>query len=265
MGLKEARLKAANDWTRKPHIVSQEAWLWLSGGAEASATIYCVDPDAPRGPSTARKAIIRFQKDSAKIEHITIDGKDFVMQIPGDPMPEMPTFTRSKETIAAFREYCNKTYGFVPAKDSGNRCKEKTGARKRLYGDYLYHQDRDMFMASLEDEIKAGTFKMETTMTITRIAWIDSAGQPSHIHLTADGKTTLCDAGGADHSHYIAHRTLAKSPRKTAGRSNYCSHCCKLAGKKAKSLPWDSRCKDVEWVGPATAPYTRVPHLDDSR
>lgn len=96
--------------------------------------------------------------------------------------------------------------------------------------------------------------------TITRIAWIDSVGQPSHIHLTTDGKTTLC--GG--HDEYISGRTLARSPRKTAGRSNYCSRCCKLAGKKAKSLPWDSRCKDVEWVGPATAPYTREPHLDGS-
>lgn len=84
----------------------------------------------------------------------------------------------------------------------------------------------------------------------SRISWIDSAGQPSHIHLTEDGKDTLCK----DHAQYIAGRVLAKSPRKTAGRSNYCTFCCNKAGKKAKSMPWDARCKDVVWEGPATAP-----------
>lgn len=44
MSLKDARLKAVNEWvTKTPHVVSLEPWLWLSNGAEASTTIYTVE------------------------------------------------------------------------------------------------------------------------------------------------------------------------------------------------------------------------------
>lgn len=76
-----------------------------------------------------------------------------------------------------------------------------------------------------------------------RIAWIDSSDMSSRIHLTDDGNETLC--GG--HSEYISGRRLAKAPRKIRGRSNYCSICCNKAGAKAKSMPWDERCIDVDW------------------
>ncbi len=61
----------------------------------------------------------------------------------------------SRATIKAFREHLNKAHGF--AVDRNGRA--KTGARTRLYGDYLYAQDRCMFMASLEQEIERGDFK----------------------------------------------------------------------------------------------------------
>ena len=86
-------------------------------------------------------------------------------------------------------------------------------------------------------------------MAARRIAWVDSCGQPSSIHLTADGAETLC--GG--HAGYIAGRRLAKVPKRCAGRSRFCRRCFALGGK---SLPWDERCVDVEWTGPASAPVT---------
>lgn len=44
----------------------------------------------------------------------------------------------SKDVIGAFREYLNKKYGHVQYQ-----------ARPWPYGDYLYHQDRDLFVSTL--------------------------------------------------------------------------------------------------------------------
>jgi hypothetical protein len=66
---------------------------------------------------------------------------------------------------------------------------------------------------------------------IYKIAWIDSVGLTSYIHLTTDGKDTRC--GG--HAKYLAHRTLVRAPLKKGGVSNYCQSCFK--GEK-KSAPW---------------------------
>lgn len=46
-------------------------------------------------------------------------------------------------TYKAFRELLNKTYGFT---DERWGTRGKFGAQKRLYGDYLYAQDKVMFM-----------------------------------------------------------------------------------------------------------------------
>lgn len=45
-------------------------------------------------------------------------------------------------TLKAFRELLNRRYGFTDMR-FGSR--GSFGASKRLYGDYLYRQDRDMF------------------------------------------------------------------------------------------------------------------------
>jgi hypothetical protein len=100
-----------------------------------------------------------------------------------------------------------------------------------------------------------------------RISWIDSARLPSHIHLTADGKQTLCDEapetvkrfkalglGLPSHAKYIEGRKLAKAPIRIQGRSQYCKECYKELGRRQgkhdHSQPWDPRCKDVTWEGP---------------
>ncbi len=83
-----------------------------------------------------------------------------------------------------------------------------------------------------------------------RIAWIDSCGQPSHVHRTTDGVDTACGR----HAEYIAGRTLAVVPAKHTGRSRFCRSCFKNGGK---ALPWDSRCATTEWIGPCTAPHTK--------
>jgi hypothetical protein len=90
-----------------------------------------------------------------------------------------------------------------------------------------------------------------TIKIVVRIAWIDSCGMPSHIHLTGDGKKTLCDGEGESHAEYISGRTLAKTPNKRSGRSNYCRECFMKSGAKfSKSLPWDARCIETIWDGP---------------
>ena len=70
-----------------------------------------------------------------------------------------------------------------------------------------------------------------------KISWVDSAGQPSFIHLVAV-------AGGADtackgHDLYIRERVLQRSPQKKSGRSNFCKVCFRGGGK---ANPWDPRC-----------------------
>ena len=72
-----------------------------------------------------------------------------------------------------------------------------------------------------------------------RISWKDSCGNPSLIHLTSDGKDTVCGS----HSEYISNRELIKAPRKIRGLNNHCEMCF-VYGKK--SLPWDARCLDVK-------------------
>ena len=68
-----------------------------------------------------------------------------------------------------------------------------------------------------------------------KIGWLDSAGMPSHTHLTDDGVDTIC----GEHDEYIAGRQLVMTPKRTQGRSNFCRRCFKEGGK---SLSWDKRC-----------------------
>lgn len=75
-----------------------------------------------------------------------------------------------------------------------------------------------------------------------RISWLDSTGQPSLIHATVDGKTTVC--GG--HDEYISNRHLIKAPSKIKGFRNYCRICFKDGGKV---ISWDKRCKQYDVKG----------------
>lgn len=61
-------------------------------------------------------------------------------------------------TIAKFREHLNKT---VPTAGESHwqPAHGKAGAKTRLYGDWLYSADREMFMWELREQIKQGTFK----------------------------------------------------------------------------------------------------------
>jgi hypothetical protein len=68
-----------------------------------------------------------------------------------------------------------------------------------------------------------------------KIAWLDSCGMDSHIHVTEDGIDTLC----GQHDGYIAKRTLFRVSTKSSGRSNFCRTCFQ---KIKKSIPWDERC-----------------------
>lgn len=73
-----------------------------------------------------------------------------------------------------------------------------------------------------------------------KISWADSTGQPSNIHLTIDGRDTLC--GGS--AMYISGRKLAIAPKKHQGRSKFCRVCFQNGGK---NLPWDERCQAIAW------------------
>jgi hypothetical protein len=65
-----------------------------------------------------------------------------------------------------------------------------------------------------------------------RIGWLDSVGQPSHIHKTTDeGRTTLCGHSPREESLW---KITDEIPRKIKGRSNYCLICFE---KGKKSLP----------------------------
>lgn len=65
-----------------------------------------------------------------------------------------------------------------------------------------------------------------------KVAWLDSTGAYSHIHLTATGADTVC--GG--HAHHLENRTLvSKAPRRRQGRSNFCKVCFANGGK---NLGW---------------------------
>ena len=74
-------------------------------------------------------------------------------------------------------------------------------------------------------------------MANKKIAWLDSCGMDSHIHLTNDGIDTIC----GNHAEYIAERKLSKVCKSNHGASNFCRVCFSKGGK---SLPWDSRCKE---------------------
>jgi hypothetical protein len=80
-----------------------------------------------------------------------------------------------------------------------------------------------------------------------RVSWLDSAGLPSYIHLTRDGKDTLC----GNHVEYLAHRHLVKSPNKKNGRSNYCRTCFMESGLEySHRLSWHSECEDRDPEAP---------------
>lgn len=70
-----------------------------------------------------------------------------------------------------------------------------------------------------------------------KIGWIDSAGFPSHIHLTSidNPDDTVCKR----HQEYIANRKLIKAPKKRHGHYNFCRVCFKNG---FKSVDWDERC-----------------------
>lgn len=63
-------------------------------------------------------------------------------------------------TRKEFREYLNKLFPAKPGmtSDPGYRKGERNrfGPTKRDYGDYLWHQDRDMFEVSYQEHLKAG-------------------------------------------------------------------------------------------------------------
>jgi hypothetical protein len=52
-------------------------------------------------------------------------------------------------TMAAFKRYLNAEHGSGGKAD--NKCGNRTGCRKRPYGDYLYTSDRGMFYAEYLD------------------------------------------------------------------------------------------------------------------
>lgn len=53
--------------------------------------------------------------------------------------------------IKRFREFLNREYGFT---DERWGSRGSFGAQTRLYGDYLYAQDREMFRFELENAMK---------------------------------------------------------------------------------------------------------------
>jgi hypothetical protein len=68
-------------------------------------------------------------------------------------------------TIKAFREHLNRLHGRVDQYRTGRNSTgavNVTGLKKaengRLYGDYLYDSDREMFMWEMQEEIDKGTF-----------------------------------------------------------------------------------------------------------
>jgi hypothetical protein len=82
---------------------------------------------------------------------------------------EPPTGKLPRGIVKAYREHLNKLHGHVDEYRTG-RNKFGSGANitglakatkdnRRLYGDYLYSQDREMFMFNMREELEAGTFK----------------------------------------------------------------------------------------------------------
>ena len=77
--------------------------------------------------------------------------------------------------------------------------------------------------------------KTKLAENTVRISWLDSTGQPSCVHLTVDGKETIC----GNHSEHISTRTLIQGPKRKHGFSNFCGVCFKNGGKE---VMWDTRC-----------------------
>jgi hypothetical protein len=75
------------------------------------------------------------------------------------------------------------------------------------------------------------------TIQGNRIGWLDSTGEPSHVHRTVDGGTnTVCGHTPRNPEYESkAWKITNKIPRKKQGRSNFCSVCFSVGGK---SLPW---------------------------
>lgn len=57
--------------------------------------------------------------------------------------------------IKAFKEFLNKKF---PELGGSGKCGTKTGSTKRAYGDYLYSQDRYLFLIDMAEAIKSGEF-----------------------------------------------------------------------------------------------------------
>lgn len=56
-------------------------------------------------------------------------------------------------TRKEFREHLNRRFPFNPA-DQGKGEKGRYKATKRAYGDYLWHQDREMFEVDYQEHLK---------------------------------------------------------------------------------------------------------------
>lgn len=76
---------------------------------------------------------------------------------------------------------------------------------------------------------------MAETVTIRRIAWLDSCNMTSHIHLTDDdGETTLC---GHSPRSEKAWKITSQVPRAIKGSDRHCKRCFEIAQVK-KSIPF---------------------------
>lgn len=64
-----------------------------------------------------------------------------------------------KPEIKEYIKYLNKEHGLKVGSDA-QKNGSKRGQRKRLYGDYLYHSDRILFMVSLKQDLESGAFKL---------------------------------------------------------------------------------------------------------
>lgn len=57
-------------------------------------------------------------------------------------------------TRKEFREYLNQKFPFNPNENNKRGDKGQYGQRKRAYGDYLWHQDREFFENDYQDYLK---------------------------------------------------------------------------------------------------------------
>jgi hypothetical protein len=70
---------------------------------------------------------------------------------------------------------------------------------------------------------------LDFDLDVKRIAWLDSANMPSHIHKTYDGGvTTVCGHKPRSEKNWTITDDI---PRKRGGFSNYCRVCFKNGGK----------------------------------